>query len=112
MSEESTFVATSSNHFEPKLAALIAYLFSFLSSVILYFLSKDQFIRFHSLQSILMFLLFAIAYFLLKLIPFFYWVGPYLVLVFIILSIMMMSKAYHGKSYRLPLIGKIAIKNS
>ncbi len=104
--------SSSTGGIDPKLAALLAYLFSILGGIVFYLISKDKFVRFHALQSILLGVAYAIVYFVIFAIPFFYFLRWVLELVFVIITILMMVKAYSGQKYKLPVIGDIAEKNS
>ncbi|MGA2666764.1 MAG: DUF4870 domain-containing protein [Patescibacteria group bacterium] len=97
---------------DPKLAALLAYLFSVIGGIVFYLISKDKFVRFHAMQSLLLGVAYFVIYFVLDFIPFFFWITWLLWLAFVALSIVMMVKSYGGEKYKLPVIGNIAEKNA
>lgn len=109
---------------EQNTAALLSYLFTWVTGLIFYLIEKNnKYVRFHAIQSIL----FGIAMIivgvvlvilttLLRYIPFIggmtsmlfsfaYWVGS------VIILILLMVKAYQGERYKLPFIGDIAERN-
>jgi uncharacterized membrane protein len=112
MAEEPISPVGGSTGIDPKLAALLAYLFSTLGGIVFYLISKDKFVRFHAMQSLLLGVVYVVLYFIVMAIPFFYWLDWLLWVAFLIVSIMMMIKAYGGEKPKLPVIGAIAEKNS
>ncbi|HEB12347.1 MAG TPA: DUF4870 domain-containing protein [Actinobacteria bacterium] len=120
--------AETSTGLEPNLAALLAYLFGWISGLIFYLIeTKNKYVRFHALQSIL----FSIAYFVV-----FFVIGTIFSVLgsmpgagllfaslgglfsmvfgigFFVVWIMLMVKAYKGEKWLLPIIGDIAEKNA
>ena len=99
---------------QPELAALLSYLFGFITGLIFYVIEKkNKYVRFHAMQSMLAFgALFVIAIIL----PFIPVIGlimvPFLWLAQVILWIIMMIKAYQGEMLKLPVVGDMAEKNS
>lgn len=92
-------VKTNSN-----LMGALAYLFGWVSGVVLLLVSKDSFVRFHAAQSIVVFGLLT----LLSFIPFLGWaLAPILSLV---LWLVLMFKAYQGEMWEVPVVGKWAGK--
>lgn len=103
-----------SSGMQPNLAALLSYLFGFLTGIIFYLIEKEnKFVRFHAMQSIIVFgFLFALS-FILSFIPILGWVLlPVLWIGQVILWIILMVKAYQGEYFKLPFAGEIAEKNS
>ncbi len=87
--------------------AVLCYLFAWVSGIILFVLEKkNDFIRFHALQSVFAFLLLNVLSFVLGFIPFLGWfVGGLLSLLGFVVWIILMVKAYQGERYKLPYIG-------
>jgi uncharacterized membrane protein len=90
--------------------ALIAYLFGWLSGLIIFLLEKDsRFVRFHALQSLMFFGGMSLIVTILGRIPF---IGVLVAIAGGILSfgfwIVGMVKAYRGEPYRFPIVGEIA----
>jgi uncharacterized membrane protein len=96
----------------PNTAALLCYAGIWVSGIVLLILEqKNKFVRFHALQSIILFGSLTVAHIILAQIPF---VGAgFSAIIFIIGAIfwiIMMIKAYAGESYKLPWVGNLAEK--
>lgn len=101
---------------EPNVAGLLCYLFGWISGLIFFLIEKDDFVRFHAMQSIITFgaiTVLSIIFGILFLVPFvgailgaILWIGT------IILWILLMVKAYQGERFKLPVIGDLAEKYS
>lgn len=109
---------------EQNTAALLSYLFTWVTGLIFYVIEKDnKYVRFHAMQSILFGVAMVLAGVLLvilttvlwyipfiggmasMLLSFVYWVGSVGIL------ILLMVKAFQGERYKLPFIGDIAERN-
>ena len=99
---------------EANMAALLSYLLGFISGVIIYALEKEnKFVRFHAMQSIVVFALLFVLNIVAKALPLIGWlVTSLLGITGIILWIILMIKAYQGEYFKLPFAGEIAEKNS
>ena len=99
---------------QPNLAALLSYVAGIITGVIFYLLEKEnKFVRFHAMQSILVFGFFLIANAVLAFIPVIGWsLMPLLGVIQLILWIILMVKSYQGEMFKLPIVGDIAEKNS
>jgi len=99
---------------QPNLAALLSYVLGFITGLIFYFVEKEnKFVRFHAMQSIIVFLALFVAQIILGMIPILGWVLSYLIAIGgFILWIILMIKAYQGEYFKLPVAGDIAEKNS
>lgn len=120
MSEEEHFssehpISTGPN-VDPRLSALLSYLFAFVGGIIFFATSKNSYVRFHAMQSILLsatIIVLTIGINIISLIiPFFViisfdWI---LYLIFFAISVVMLIKAYQGSQYKLPIIGDLAEK--
>ena len=108
---------------DPKLGGLLAYLFSWVSGLIIFLTQKDLRLKFHGMQSILLsvavialFVLFNILGAILGQIPglgFITWIitlvlSPLLSFGALALWIFMMVKAYNLEMFKLPIIGDLA----
>jgi uncharacterized membrane protein len=99
---------------QPNLAALLSYLLGFISGIVFYVLEKEnKFVRFHAMQSIIVFgFLFVVGMFL-GLMPVLGWFLGYILWIGeFILWIILMVKAYNGEMFKLPVAGDMAEKNS
>ncbi|KKQ18658.1 MAG: hypothetical protein US94_C0046G0004 [Berkelbacteria bacterium GW2011_GWB1_38_5] len=95
---------------DPKLAGLLCYIW--IVGLVFLIISKDKFVRFHALQSVILGVAFAVISSVVMFIPivnFFSWI---LWPLYMVLIIMMMIKAYAGEKYKLPIVGDFAEKSS
>lgn len=94
------------------LMAAAAYLLWWVTGIIFLFIEKQsKFVRFHAMQSIMLFGGIHIAFFVLAFIPILGWlVGVALSLVAFILWLMLMWKAFQGEMYKVPYVGDLAEK--
>jgi uncharacterized membrane protein len=96
---------------DANVAAALSYLVGFVTGLIFLLVEKEnRFVRFHAMQSTLVFAGIVLVNILLNLVPF---LGA-LVAVFIviplsaILWLLLMFKAYQGEEFKLPLVGQMA----
>ena len=95
-------------------AGLLCYLAGWITGLIFFLVEKEnRFVRFHAMQSILTFGGLSVLSMVLTWIPFFGWFIAVTVipLVWLLLWIILMVKAYQGELFKLPIIGDIAEKN-
>jgi len=99
---------------EANMAALLSYLLGFISGVIIYFLEREnKFVRFHAMQSIIVFAFLFVLNIIAKVLPIIGWLAASLFgIIGIILWIILMIKAYQGEYFKLPIVGEIAERNS
>jgi uncharacterized membrane protein len=99
---------------DENIAGALCYILGFITGIIFYLIEKEnKFVRFHAMQSILVFLPVWIIVWLLGWIPVFGWiVSGLLGLLSLILWLILMIKAYQGEKFKLPIVGDIAEKNS
>jgi uncharacterized membrane protein len=96
---------------DANLAAALSYLVGFISGLIVLVLEKEnRFVRFHALQSTLLFAGIVVFDILLQLVPL---LGALLVIFVVIpvsaiLWLLLMFKAYQGEEFKLPIVGRIA----
>jgi len=121
----------SSTGLDENVAALIAYIFGWLSGLILLLMEKDsRLVRFHAMQSILLNVLVAVIGFVLWIVTFIFVliasqmggflgtiVGLLATLIWIVFCVglliawvMCLIKAYQGQFFKLPVIGNFAEK--
>jgi uncharacterized membrane protein len=98
---------------DENIASFLCYLLIWITGIIIYVLEKEnKMVKFHALQSVLVFLPLNILYWILGVI--FWWGGIGSILTIIIgigmfiLWIVLMIKAYQGERYKLPIVGDIA----
>jgi uncharacterized membrane protein len=99
---------------EQNLAGLLCYVLGWVTGIIFLLLEKDnRFVRFHAIQSIVVFGAFTVLEIILGFIPVIGWILTSLLgLLAFILWIVLMVQAYGGKMYKLPVAGDIAERNS
>lgn len=107
---ENKSLGKTSTGIEPNMAALLSYLLGFITGVIFYLVEKEnKFVRFHAMQSIIVFGVLFLAGVIIGLIPVInviFWAAE------LVLWIVLMIKAYQGEKFKIPLAGDIAEKNS
>ena len=99
---------------QPNLAGLLCYFFGFITGLVFYFVEKkNKFVRFHAMQSIVVFGSFFVANLVLLVLPVIgVVIGGLLSLLSLVLWVLLMIKAYQGEFFKLPIAGDIAEKNS
>lgn len=114
---------------DDKKIAWVAYLFGWITGLVLFFVKKDEYVRFHAMQSIILFGgLHILQIFLMPFFGFgmmrnfgsvnsmmgtaFAFSGIYTLvqIALFVLWIVLMVKAHKGEKYKLPLIGDLAEK--
>ena len=92
-------------------AAALSYLVGFVTGIIFLLVEKDnKFVRFHAMQSTIVFIGIVAVDIFLQLVP----ILGALVVVFIVIPVsailwlLLMYKAYQGEEYKLPLVGQMA----
>src|SRR3989338_3273616 len=98
---------------KPNVAALLAYLLGFVTGLIFLLIEKkNKFVRFHAMQSIIVFGSIFVAQWVISLIPYLgILISGLLSLLGVVLWIVLMVKAYQGETFKLPFAGDIAEKN-
>lgn len=87
--------------------AALSYVFGAVTGVIFLVLSKDKFVRFHAMQSIV----FTVAVVLVNMVLGFFTLGlvlPILGIAEFVLWLLLIYKSWQGEEYELPVIGKFA----
>lgn len=96
---------------DANVAAALSYLVGFVTGIIFLLVEKEnKFVRFHAMQSTLVFLGIVAIDILLQLVPI---LGALLVIFVVIpasavLWLLLMFKAYQGEEFKLPLVGQMA----
>jgi uncharacterized membrane protein len=100
-----------STGFDANVAAALTYLVGFVTGIIFLLVEKEnKFVRFHAMQSTLLFIGIILVDVVLNMIPF---LGFLVVIVIVIplsaaLWLLLMYKAYQGEEFKLPLVGQMA----
>lgn len=102
-----------SSGIQPNVAALLSYLLGFITGIIFLLIEKEnKFVRFHAMQSIIVFGFLFVLGAILPFLPIFGWLMmPVLWVVDVVLWIILMVKAYQGEHFKLPVAGDMAEKN-
>ena len=107
---------SSSTGLDPKVSALLAYLLGIVGGIVFYAISKDSYVRFHAMQSILLWvaivIIYLILFFLAMVLPFFWFIDWIVYVGIFAIWVLMMIKAYGGEKYKLPIIGDMAEKTT
>ena len=99
---------------EQNLEGLLCYVLGWVTGIVFLVMEKDnKFIRFHAVQSIVVFGALTIVAIILNFIPVVGWIiNLILGIAAFILWIVLMMKAYQGTMYKLPIAGDLAEKYS
>ena len=100
---------------DPKVLAVLAYFLWLVGGILFFATSKDSYVRFHAMQSILFNAVVAALYIFLTIFGFIFWflTGVIAILLWAAIFaiwIVLMVKAYQGERFKLPIIGKLAEK--
>ena len=105
---------------DPKIANLLAYLFSWLGGLIIWLMEKEnKFVKWNALQALILGIIevasILVISVILGLIPyvgwfFFYWLGYVIAGVAWVLAIVAIIMGFSGKTFRIPVISKLADK--
>ena len=101
-----------SSGMEQNVAGLLCYVLGWVTGIIFLIIEKDnKFVRFHAIQSIVVFGAISIVQIILWVIPVIGWIIGILVWIgTVILWAFLMYKAYQGQMYKVPIAGNIAEK--
>ncbi len=99
---------------EPNVAGLLCYVLGWITGLIFYLIEKDnKFVRFHAMQSIVVFGALTVVSIILSVIPLIGWIISWLLWILaLVLWILLMVKAYQNQWYKLPIAGDFAEKHS
>lgn len=98
---------------EANLEGLLCYVLGWITGLIFLLVEKDnQFVRFHAVQSIIVFGAYTVLAFIIGFIPGIWVFSWILGALAFILWIVLMIKAYQGQKFKLPISGDIAERNS
>ena len=96
----------------PNLAAALSYVLGAITGVLFYLISKDKFVRFHAIQSIITSLALWAVSLVLGILPGLSALSPLISLASFALFIFLIVKAYRGEKFKLPVAGDLAEKNA
>ena len=106
--EDSEPRENSSTGLDSNIGGLLSYVLGWITGLIFFLVEeKDEFVRFHAMQSIIVFGAISIAGIVLSWVP----VLPILIWILgVVLWIVLMVKAYQGAMFKLPISGNLALK--
>lgn len=95
---------------DENIAAALSYVLGWITGLVFFlFEERNQFVRFHAMQSIMIFLPITIILVILWWIPFFGWVAASVISVLaLLLWIILLIKAYQGEKFKIPIAGDMA----
>ena len=96
---------------DANLAAALSYALGWVSGIVFLLTEHDNaFVRFHAMQSVVVFGVLSLSWFVLVSIPFIGWVLAIFVLIpaSAILWLLLLFKAYQGERFKVPVAGDIA----
>jgi len=107
-------MAKSSTGLDENIAGLLCYLFGWITGLVFLLIEKDsKFVKFHAIQSIVVFGALSVVAIVVSWIPLLGSVlGGLLGILGLVLWIILMIKAYQGARFKLPIAGDIAEKQS
>ncbi|OGO59918.1 MAG: hypothetical protein A2Z36_00495 [Chloroflexi bacterium RBG_19FT_COMBO_48_23] len=107
-------MAKTSMELDENVAGLLCYVLGWISGLVFFLIEKkNKFVRFHALQSIIVFGVLSLASIVIGWIPVIGLVINSLIWVLaIVLWILLMIKAYQGEKFKLPWAGNLAEKNA
>jgi uncharacterized membrane protein len=99
---------------QQNVAGLLCYLLGWITGIIFLILEKDdKVVRFHAIQSIVVFGAYTVITIIFRWIPFIGWIIVWIAgVIAFILWIVLMVKAYQGQTYKVPVAGDIAAKQT
>jgi uncharacterized membrane protein len=105
-------MAKTSTGLEENVAGLLCYVLGWITGLVFFLIEKDnKFVRFHAMQSIIVFGTLTVASIVISWIPFIGWVICWLISILaVVLWIVLMIKAFQGEKYKLPWAGDMAEK--
>lgn len=99
-------MAKTSTGLDENVAGLLCYVLGWISGTIFILIeTENKFVRYHAMQSIIVFGILTVAGIILGFVPYIYWLVP---AVSFILWVVLMVKAYQGEKYKLPWAGNLA----
>lgn len=114
MNQQPSSSPSSDTGLDPKLAAMLSYLLGIVGGIVFYSISKDSYVKFHAMQSILLWVVMAILWAVIFGISFVFFYLSFITWIIYMgmtaVWIIMMIKAYQGEKYKLPIIGDMAEK--
>jgi len=94
---------------DENIASALTYVLGFITGIIFILMEKEnKTVRFHAMQSIIVFLGLFIVFIVLSFVPFINMLIPLIWLVEIVLWLVLIIKAFQGEKFKLPVVGDMA----
>jgi len=101
-------MAKTSTGLDDNVAGLLCYVLGWISGTVFILIeTENKFVRYHAMQSIIVFGILTVAGIILNFVPYIGWLVP---AISFILWVVLMVKAYQGAKYKLPWAGNLAEK--
>ncbi len=105
---------------EPNVAGLLCYVLGWVTGLIFFLMEKEnKFVRFHAMQSIVVFGAYTVIVVVLQILTFIPYLGVLFLVLWILIGItafvlwiILMIKAYQGEKFKLPWAGNFAEKQA
>jgi len=99
-------MAKTSTGLDDNVAGLLCYVLGWISGTVFILIeTENKFVRYHAMQSIIVFGILTVAGIILGFVPYIGWLVP---AISFILWVVLMVKAYQGAKYKLPWAGNLA----
>ena len=99
-------MAKTSSGLDENVAGLLCYVLGWISGTIFILIeTENKFVRYHAMQSIIVFGILTVAGIILGFVPYIGWLVP---AISFIMWVVLMVKAYQGAKYKLPWAGNLA----
>jgi uncharacterized membrane protein len=104
-------MGNTSTGLQENIAALLCYVLGWISGLIFFLIEpNNRFIRFHAMQSIIVFGIFTLLSIIFNWLPFWFILWPIISILAFILWVILIVKAYQWVYFKLPLVGDLAEK--
>jgi uncharacterized membrane protein len=104
-------MGNTSTGLQENVAALLCYVLGWVTGLIFFLIEpNNKFIRFHAMQSIIVFGIFTLLSIIFNWFPFWYILWPIISILAFILWVILIVKAYQWVYFKLPLVGDLAEK--
>jgi uncharacterized membrane protein len=106
--------ARTASGLDANVAGAVAYALGWITGLAFLLMEREnRFVRFHAMQSTIVFAALSLAWFLFFSVPLFGWLISLLVIppVSAVLWLLLMFKAYQGEYFKLPIVGDMADRN-
>ncbi len=112
-SQNQNSMSNNAEGLKPNVAAALSYVLGFITGLIFYLISKNKFVRFHAMQSLSLAVIVFLATWIFRFMFVYglWFMSPLVNLLYLVLSIVLIVKAYNNEMYKLPIIGDFAEKH-